>query len=353
MINKMLVSNEDYMRYALQMAARGVGVCAPNPSVGCVIVKDGQVLAAEHTAPSGRPHAESQAIANAVLDVKGADVYVTLEPCSHYGQTAPCAEGLVNAGVRKVYIAQIDPDSRVAGKGAKMLADAGIEVEVGLCYDEAQQINRGFFSRISRGRPHVSVKIATDADGRYLPAKKGAPQWVSCEMARKYVHMLRAQADVILTSSATAMADNPQLTCRLPGLEDDSPQRVLVDRNLEVPHNNSLLKEPPLWVFAQKKHEGEGAFGVKYFENSDFSLGWILQELGHEGKNNLLVETGPQFVAALLREGLVDELLWIRAGKKLPKKSPVFLAENALSGFEQVLTERLGDDELLTYRVVG
>jgi diaminohydroxyphosphoribosylaminopyrimidine deaminase/5-amino-6-(5-phosphoribosylamino)uracil reductase len=343
--------SEDFMRYALQIAERGLGVCAPNPSVGCVIVKNGVVIAAEHTAPTGRPHAETQAINNATESVEGADVYVTLEPCSHHGVTAPCAEALIRAGVRKVYIAQIDHDQRVAGRGAKMLADAHIDVEVGVCYEEAQEINRGFFSRISRHRPFVTVKIATDCEGRYALAKNGAPQWVSGEFSRKFVHMLRAKSDAIITSSGTATADNPQLTCRLKGLEDDSPQRVLVDRNLTTPLHHELFKNPPLWVFSQKSSHENPLLGVKYFHNENPSLEWMLKELAHEGKNNVLVEAGPKFVAAMLEKGLVDELIWIKSPKKLGKKAPEFLSIDALQNFTQVGSRKLGEDEAVILRV--
>lgn len=344
-------THEDYMRYALQLARRGVGACAPNPSVGCVIVKNYEIISAEHTALNGRPHAESQAIANATESCKGADVYVTLEPCSHYGQTAPCAEALVKAGVRKVFIAQIDHDPRVAGKGAKMLADAHIDVEIGICYDDAQDINRGFFSRISKKRPFVTLKIATDYEGRYLPAKKGKPQWVSGEAARQYVHLLRANSDVIITSSSTAIADSPELTCRLPGLEDESPQRVLVDRNLRVPTTNSLLQNPPLWIFTEKHLDDEGAFGVKYFHNHQFTFKWMLGELGHEGMNNAMIEAGPDFAAAALKEGLVDEVVWIKSTKKLGKKQPMFLEDNALNSFTETERKNIGEDEVITFRV--
>lgn len=349
--NNMTRSHEDYMRYALQLARRGLGVCAPNPSVGCVIVKDGEIIAAEHTAPRGRPHAETQALQNATESVEGADVYVTLEPCSHYGVTPPCAEALIKAGIRKVFIAQIDHDSRVAGQGAKMLADAHIEVDIGLCYEEAQEINRGFFTRISHQRPFVTAKIATDIEGRYLPAKNGSIQWVTSEPARQFVHLLRADSDAIITTSETAIADNPQLTCRLPGMEDNSPQRVLIDRHLRVPPHSELLQNPPLWVFTQTQPSESQSLLAKYFVNEKCELSWVLKELAHEGKNNALVEAGPTFVAAMLRENLVDELIWIKSPKKLGKKQPMFLQENALQNFAEAKRRKIGDDEVVTWRI--
>lgn len=348
----MVRTKEELMQYALQMAQDGLGRCAPNPSVGCVIVKDGKILAAERTADSGRPHAETQALqaaADAGFDVHGAEVFVTLEPCSHHGQTAPCAEALVKAGVSKVHIAQIDPDPRVIGKGAKMLADAGIAVDVGLCGAQAEELNRGFFKRVSHGLPFVTVKVATDAEGRYLPAEKGAPQWVTSKRSRDYVHLLRSRADAILTTSSTVLADNPQLTCRLSGLEDFSPQRVIIDRHLRVPKTAALFKNPPLWVFTAKEVENE-AFGVKYFKNYNVQPSWVFSILAKEGKNNLLVEAGPEFVAALLKTGLVDELLWFKSPQKISKRKPMFFAENALNGFVEVRREKIGEDELLTLR---
>ena len=342
--------NEDYMNYALELARRGLGVCAPNPAVGCVIVKDGQIIAAEHTAPNGRPHAESQALENAVEDPKGADVYVTLEPCAHHGVTPPCAEALVRAGVKNVFIAQIDPDPRVAGKGAKMLADAGIGVQVGLHYDEAEEINRGFFKRILQGKPFVTFKIATDAENRYLPAKKGKPQWVSSETSRKYVHQLRAYADAIITSSSTVLADNPELNCRLPGYEDYSPQRVLIDRSLVVPSTSKLMQNPPLWVFTAKSGEIPPVMGVKFIQNTELNLNWILQELARDGKNNVFVEAGRTLLRAFLQENLVDELLWFKSPNKITKTNPVFFENADLANFTEIRRDKVGEDQLITLR---
>jgi diaminohydroxyphosphoribosylaminopyrimidine deaminase/5-amino-6-(5-phosphoribosylamino)uracil reductase len=350
-MSQIIHQSQDYMNYALQLARRGLGVCAPNPSVGCVIVKNGQIIAAEHTAANGRPHAESQALENAVEDPKGADVYVTLEPCAHHGLTPPCAEALVKAGVKNVYIAQIDPDPRVAGKGAKMLAEAGIGVAVGMCYDEAEEINRGFFKRILLAQPFVTAKIATDADRRYLPAKNGKPQWVTGETSRKYLHLLRSYFDVILTSSGTAIADNPQLNCRLPSMEDYSPQRVLIDRNLRTPISAQLFQNPPLWVFTAQAGEIDPVLGVKYIQNADFSLQWVLQELSRDGINNVLVEAGPSFVQAFMRENLLGEILWFKSAKKLGAKAPLFFDEKLIENFHEIRREKVGDDELVTLRV--
>lgn len=343
-------SDLEYMNYAIQLAKRGLGVCAPNPSVGCVIVKNGQIIAAEHTAPNGRPHAESQALANCVEDPQDADVYVTLEPCAHYGVTPPCAEALLKAKVKRVFIAQIDPDPRVAGKGAKILADSGIAINVGLCYDEAEEINRGFFKRIALSRPFVTVKIATDSVGRYATAKNGKPVWVSSEKARKHVQLLRATMDAIITTSATAIADNPQLNCRLNGLEDFSPQRILIDRNLQVPSSTNLFKNPPLWVYTKKLDEIPPLMGVKYIQNADLSFEWILQELAKEGKNNLLVEAGPRFVKELLDGGFVDELIWYKSKKQLNVKMPFFLHEHDIKNLAIAKTDDIGEEQIHIFR---
>lgn len=343
-------SHAEFMQYAINLAQQGLGRCAPNPSVGCVLVKDGKILAAERTADAGRPHAETQALQTAGAAAHGATAYVTLEPCAHFGQTPPCAEALIASGIAKVFIAQIDPDSRVAGKGAKMLAAAGIAVDVGLCAEQAELVNRGFFKRVGRAMPFVTVKIATDANGRYLPAKNGKPQWVTGAQAQKYVHFLRSRADAIITTSATAIADNPQLTCRLMGLEDCSPQRVLIDRNLQVPRGANLYQNPPLWVFTGKEPVA-GDFSAKFFHNFNPEPKWVLHEIAREGKNHVLVEAGSVFVTALLRAGLVDELVWVRSPKQLPRWKPMFLDISKIPSIQLQYTEQYGEDVASVYIV--
>src|SRR4051794_21716572 len=237
------------MSAALALARRGLGNVWPNPAVGCVIVKDGRVVGRGWTQPGGRPHAETEAIARAGEAARGGTAYVTLEPCSHSGRTPPCAEALIAAGVSRVVASIEDPDPRVAGGGLTKLREAGIAVESGLCADQAEEINAGFLRRVRTGRPLVTLKLATSLDGRIATAS-GESRWITGPAARERTHLLRATHDAILVGTATVLADDPQLTCRLNGLEHRSPVRVALDRNLVIPPAARLVAEAgrvPTW----------------------------------------------------------------------------------------------------------
>ncbi|MCK5275514.1 MAG: bifunctional diaminohydroxyphosphoribosylaminopyrimidine deaminase/5-amino-6-(5-phosphoribosylamino)uracil reductase RibD, partial [Alphaproteobacteria bacterium] len=220
------------MRAALALAGRGLGRVWPNPAVGCVLVdRDGRVTGRGWTQPGGRPHAETEALARAGGAAKGATAYVTLEPCVHHGQTPPCADALIEAGVARVIAATEDPDPRVKGGGLGRLRDAGIAVEAGLLREEAELLNAGYLMRQREGRPVVTLKLATTLDGR-IATHAGESRWITGEAARARGHMMRARHDAIMVGIGTALADNPTLTCRLPGLEDRSPVRIVVDARL-------------------------------------------------------------------------------------------------------------------------
>ena len=208
-----------HMRAALALARRGLGRVAPNPAVGCILVRDGIVVGRGWTQPGGRPHAETEALRRAGAAAAGAVAYVTLEPCAHHGSTPPCADALIAAGVSRVVVAIEDPDPRVAGRGLARLTAAGISVETGVCADEAGRLNAGFLKRIEHGLPLVTLKLATSLDGK-IATHAGESQWITGEDARARGHLLRAQTDAIMIGSGTAQIDNPLLTCRLPGLED-------------------------------------------------------------------------------------------------------------------------------------
>lgn len=311
------------MRYALAVGERGLGRCWPNPAVGCVIAKDGHYLAAARTADNGRPHAEAQALAIAGKAAKGATAYVTLEPCAHIGDTPPCAQALIDAGITRVVIACSDPDPRVSGKGLAMLEQAGIAVQIGVLEAEARAQHAGFLSRIERHRPLVAMKLATSLDGSITNAK-GESQWITGEEARAYGHRLRATHDAILTGIGTVLADDPTLTCRLDGLEPHSPIRVVLDSQLRLPLDCALLRtleDAPLWVITcsadAEKRAALEAKGVTVAtlaaEQGRVSLAAAFGWLSEQGITRLLTEGGTALNGSLWQSGLVDRLYWFRA----------------------------------------
>ena len=310
------------MRAALALARRGLGRTWPNPAVGCVIVKDGRVVGRGNTQPGGRPHAETVALAMAGEAARGATAYVTLEPCSHHGKTPPCAEALVAAGVSRVVAALEDPDPRVSGRGIKLLQEAGIATEVGLEAEVAEETNAGFLMKIRAGRPLVTLKLATSLDGR-IATSTGESQWITGPAARARGHLLRAETDAIMVGSATALADDPELTCRIPGLADRSPVRVVVDGGLRLSPASKLAntaRQVPVWVITRERSATAQALEDKSVEviavgdkggHVDLLAG--LKALAERGITRLLVEGGAGLAAALFREKLVDRLAWFQA----------------------------------------
>jgi diaminohydroxyphosphoribosylaminopyrimidine deaminase/5-amino-6-(5-phosphoribosylamino)uracil reductase len=357
------------MRAALALARRGLGGVWPNPAVGCVIVNDGRIVGRGWTQPGGRPHAETEALARAGGAARGATAYVTLEPCCHWGRTPPCADALIAAGIKRVVAAVVDPDPRVAGGGATRLRSAGVTVETGLCEAEATELNAGFFSRVKIGRPLVTLKLATSLDGRIATAT-GESRWITGPPARDVAHLLRATHDAILVGTGTALADNPELTCRLPGLRQRSPVRIALDRHLRIPTDARLLtaaREVPTWLLTlphadparQQARRAAGAelVPVEADAAGQIDLGRALAALGECGLTRLLVEGGGRLAAALLRAGLVDRLVWLHAplllgGDGIPAVAALGLDKLAAAPrFERVASEPVGADVLSTYRV--
>jgi diaminohydroxyphosphoribosylaminopyrimidine deaminase/5-amino-6-(5-phosphoribosylamino)uracil reductase len=357
------------MGVALGLARRGLGNVSPNPAVGCVITQDGRIVGRGWTQPGGRPHAETEAIARAGDAARGGRAYVTLEPCVHWGRTPPCAEALIAAGVSRVVAAVEDPDPRVAGGGLARLREAGIAVESGLCAEQAAEINAGFFRRVLTGRPLVTLKLATSLDGRIATAS-GESRWITGPATRERTHLLRATHDAILVGTATVLADDPQLTCRLAGLEHRSPVRVALDRNLVIPPAARLVAEArqtPTWLVTALgsdpgRREALLRAGVEIVdamanEAGQIDLADALQRLGERGLTRLLVEGGGRLAASLLRARLVDRLVWLHA--------PLLLGGDGVSavdalgigalteapGFELVASETVGPDLLSTYRL--
>ena len=306
-----------YMKSALNIARRGLGRVAPNPAVGCVIVKDGVVLARARTADGGRPHAETIALTQAGAQAQNSSVYVSLEPCAHHGKTGPCAEALIKAGVGRVVIACSDPDPRTAGKGIAMLREAQIEVVTGVLEDEAKVVNRGFFLTLSGQRPFITLKVATSADGMVAG---GAEKWITGKAARARAHLIRSTHDAILAGIGTVLADDPVLTTRVPGLKHHII-RVVLDHHLRIPEESRLVQSAsvtdPLIVLHSCKSEDVrvpgylAKEGVELIEAVDMKAG--LAALAQRGITRLLVEGGPRVHGAFVAEGLYDTLAWFKA----------------------------------------
>jgi diaminohydroxyphosphoribosylaminopyrimidine deaminase / 5-amino-6-(5-phosphoribosylamino)uracil reductase len=306
-----------HMRHALRLAERALGTTAPNPSVGCVIVSpEGRVVGRGWTQSGGRPHAETVALANAGPAARGATAYITLEPCSHHGKTPPCADALVAAGVARVVAGAEDPDPRVGGSGFLRLRAAGIAVDAGVLEREATEQNLGFFRRVTQNRPLVTLKIAQSLDGR-TATSSGESRWITGEESRRFGHLLRARHDAILIGVETALADDPALTCRLPGLETRSPWRVVLDTRLRLSDRSRLVQtaaDVPTLVFTTVVPEGPlAASGVEIIQTSRDARGRpdvvaVLGELARRGITRLLVEGGAGVHASFLDRGLADRL---------------------------------------------
>jgi len=312
--------DEHYMAQALRLAELGRYSCQPNPRVGCLIVRDGRIVGEGYHQQAGQAHAEIIALAQAGEQARGADVYVTLEPCSHHGKTPPCADALVKAQPARVVIAMIDPNPRVAGSGVAHLQARGIEVRSGVCEDEARQLNRGFIRRMLSGRPFVSLKLATSLDGR-IAMQSGESAWITSEAARRDVHRLRLESCAVLTGIGTVLADNPRMNSRLQegDLQTDyfrsnrQPLRVVLDSQGKLPADAALLSQPgETWQFMSDGGvQCDSAERIVAFPGTDRGLDLlsVLAYLGEQEINNLLVEAGGQIAASFIKSRLVDELI--------------------------------------------
>ncbi|MCU7649867.1 bifunctional diaminohydroxyphosphoribosylaminopyrimidine deaminase/5-amino-6-(5-phosphoribosylamino)uracil reductase RibD [Pseudomonas piscis] len=324
------VLDAHYMARALELARKGRYTTHPNPRVGCVIVRDGQVVGEGWHVRAGEPHAEVHALRAAGDQARGATAYVTLEPCSHHGRTPPCADALVGAGVARVVAAMQDPNPQVAGRGMRRLAEAGIVVHSGVLEGEARAINKGFLKRMEHGLPYVRVKLAMSLDGRTAMAS-GESQWITGPAARSAVQRLRAESSVVLTGADTVLADGARLTVRAAELGLDAeqtalamgrpPLRVLVDGRLRVPLDAPFFKAGPALVATCVAVEEQYANGPECLivpgPDGQVDLRRLLEELAARGVNEVLVEAGPRLAGAFARQGLVDEYQIFVAGKFL------------------------------------
>ena len=356
-----------FMQLALALGHRGLGRTWPNPAVGAVIVKDGVIVGRGWTQPGGRPHAEVEALRRAGSAARGATLYVTLEPCSHFGRSPPCADAVVAAGLARVVSAIEDPNPEVGGLGHATLRAAGIAVYVGLCAAEAARDHAGHFRRITDQRPHVVLKLAVSADDK-IAASGHKPVAITGEAAQRRVHLLRAQSDAILVGIGTVRADDPLLTCRLPGMAARSPVRVVLDRALRISGDSRLVhsaRETPLWVMTSDLAEAPaamklGAAGAEVIRVASgaqpgLDLPAVLHALAEKGITRLMVEGGARVANSFVAAGLVDEIWLLRGPERIgadgvPALDAMPLAAITQSpAFRLRASETLGKDVLTVY----
>jgi diaminohydroxyphosphoribosylaminopyrimidine deaminase/5-amino-6-(5-phosphoribosylamino)uracil reductase len=355
-----------HMRSALALARRGLGNTWPNPSVGCVVVNHGRVVGRAVTAPGGRPHAEPAALDMAGPAARGATVYVTLEPCCHWGRTPPCTDALAKAGVARVVIGTRDLDPRVDGAGIARLREVGIVVEEGVLRHEADEAIAGFRARVRLGRPMVTLKLAATLDGR-IATSTGESRWITGDAARRVTHALRGRADAVMVGVGTVLADDPELTCRLPGFRSTPMVRVVADSHLRTPLTAKLVataSSSPTWMLIrhgtdrERRHAFANA-GVTLIEVAGAETGvdpaQALTALAGAGLTHVLVEGGAELAASLLRADLVDRIAWFHAAAVLGgdgwpavQAFGVQLLE-VMPRFTRIAETPLGDDMLTEF----
>ena len=351
------MTEKNYMSLALTLALRRKGLTHPNPTVGCVIVKDGEIVGVGNHEKAGLPHAEIVALNQAGEKAKGATMYLTLEPCTHWGRTPPCTDAIIRAGIRKVFVATTDPNPIIAGGGVRKLRSQGIEVEVGILEEEARLVNEDFFRYISGSRPYVTLKLAQSADGKIATAG-GDSKWITSERARKFAHRLRMEATAVLIGVDTALRDDPLLTVRnLPSVHN--PVRVVLDPDLRIRPDLKLIKDTsaPTVIFhrvrnreLEEKLSEKGAVTVCL---EDFSLKNILQELHRREVVHLLVEGGAYTVTQFLKENLWDRLVLFTSPKIIGEGKTIGdLGIDRVSSAKEMRLRReivLGDERVFEY----
>lgn len=355
------------MRTALVLAARNLGRVWPNPAVGCILVGSAGIVGRGWTQPGGRPHAETEALARAGGAARGATAYVTLEPCAHRGATPPCAEALVAAGIARAVIAVEDPDPRVSGRSIARLRAAGIALTTGVCEQAAIALNAGFLLRIREGRPLFTWKAATSLDGR-IATRSGDSRWITGAAARAAGHRLRAAHDALLIGSGTALADDPELTCRLAGMQGWSPVRIVADRRLRLGPTSRLVasaRTVPTWVITDAEADPHrrrelNAAGIETIEVATDASGCldpraIARALAARGLTRVLIEGGGTLAASFLAADLVDRVEWFRAprligGDGVPAAAPLGIDRLAEApAWRRVRTQELAEDIVERY----
>lgn len=357
----MISLDEKMMKRAVRLAAKGVGRTVPNPAVGCVIVKDGIIVGQGWHKKAGTPHAEVHALAMAGELARGADVYVTLEPCSHFGKTPPCADALVSAAVANVFVGMIDPNPLVSGKGVKKLESAGIRVVTGILEKECRALNLPFIKHVTSGLPYVTMKSAMTMDGK-TAATCGDSKWITCKASRREVHRMRASVDAVLTGSGTLLADDPELTVRM--AKGKNPIRIVVDSRLQSPVNSRIMadaRKSPV-IIATLDNDGEKvaplvAKGAEILiceaKGGGVDLHDLMKKLGSRGIQSVLLEAGERLCCEMLRSGLIDRFMLFYApkllggeGKGLFAGFGVQLMRNAMPLSVKKIS-RIGDDILV------
>lgn len=348
-------ADHQFMARAIDVARSNLGATGSNPSVGCVLVKDGHIIAEAATSPSGRPHAERNALNIAGEKARGATAYVTLEPCSHFGKTPPCANGLIDAGIARVVVAVDDPDVRVSGRGYEMLRQAGIQVETGLLQDKAKRGLIGYLNRQVKKRPYVILKLALSADGKI--GRKGKGQvTITGPDAKQFTYQQRAESDAILVGIGTALADDPELTVRLSGLEDRSPIRIILDEQLRLPLGSKLVQSAasvPVISVSSKPD----ALRAKALQDARVEvvtadgLDALLQVLGARGVSQLFVEGGASVAASFIKAGLVDRIILLQGNITIGRdglESPLD-RQNIPAEFQLIEERQFGPDQCYIY----
>jgi diaminohydroxyphosphoribosylaminopyrimidine deaminase / 5-amino-6-(5-phosphoribosylamino)uracil reductase len=365
-------ADQRFMQLALTLGRRGLGRTWPNPAVGAVVVKDGVIVGRGWTRPGGRPHAEPVALAQAGDAARGATLYVTLEPCSHFGKSPPCTDAVIAAGIKRVVSAIEDPNPEVAGQGHARLRAAGIAVDIGVGAADAARDHAGHFRRIRDNRPHVILKLAVSTDDKIAAAGR-KPVAISGEAANARTHLLRAQCDAVLVGIGTVLADDPLLTCRLPGMEAWSPVRVVLDSALRIPPTSRLVQSAratPLWVMTTGLGEAAaatmlGAAGAQVIRLATTStprrapnLSAVLRTLAERGITRLLVEGGARVASSFVAAGLIDEFWLLRGESSIGADGVAALDRLPLAsitkspGFHVRGSENLDKDTLTIYERV-
>jgi diaminohydroxyphosphoribosylaminopyrimidine deaminase/5-amino-6-(5-phosphoribosylamino)uracil reductase len=355
------------MREALALAQAQLGLTTPNPSVGCVIVRGDKVVGRGVTGVGGRPHGEANALAAAGALARGATAYVSFEPCAHFGQTPPCANALVDAKVKRVVIGCVDPDPRVSGRGIAILKEAKIAVTKGVLEGEALRLNEGFITRLRLGRPLGILKLAMSMDGR-IAAASGDSRWISSRESRELVHRWRRECDAVIVGAGTVIADNPRLTCRIPGGRD--PVRVVVDGQLRTPPTARVYRQrsrapailvtaPANLALARERYERRGVEVISVATHGDvIELGRLMLEFGHRGWCRVLIEGGTNLAGSALSAGIVDRVAFFVAPKIIGAGVPAILGmKSRLVRDALVLTDQsarqVGDDWLFEARLAA
>lgn len=354
------------MRLALSLARRGLGNVWPNPAVGCVIIHNDRLVGRGWTQPGGRPHAETMALKQAGAAAKGATAYVTLEPCSHHGQTPPCSDALISAGIERVVCALEDPDSRVAGNGFAALEAAGVSVTTGVLNDAAYAVNQGYLLNRTIERPMVTLKMAGTLDGK-IATSSGESRWITGEAARRQVHLLRAQHDAVLIGAGTARADDPMLDIRLEGFAAHAPVRIVADGGLSLPLTSRLARtaqDHPTWICHRnsidvaraKAWETAGAKLLPISGDGHLDISVLLHKLSENGITRLLCEGGAALAASLITHGLVDRLIVFTAGRTIGVEGKPMLGTLNVAAladaprFELLKTQEIGGDIMQVWR---